>query len=30
MGKSFDEETILRVAYAFEQNTNFHQEMPTI
>jgi aspartyl-tRNA(Asn)/glutamyl-tRNA(Gln) amidotransferase subunit A len=26
MGKAFDEETVLRVAYAFEQNFGFEEE----
>ncbi|MFC1559975.1 Asp-tRNA(Asn)/Glu-tRNA(Gln) amidotransferase subunit GatA [Candidatus Margulisiibacteriota bacterium] len=26
MGKAFDEETILKVAYTYEQNTNWHKE----
>ncbi len=30
MGKHFDEETILRVAYTFEQNTDFHLKKPTL
>jgi len=30
MGKPFDEETILRVAYTFEQNTNYHTAKPEI
>ena len=29
IGKSFDEETILRAAYSYEQNTNFRQNKPT-
>ena len=24
MGRAFDEETILRIAYAYEQSTNWH------
>lgn len=28
MGKSFDEETIIRVAYALEQATDFHRRKP--
>lgn len=28
IGKAFDEETILRVAYCFEQNTAFHKQKP--
>jgi aspartyl-tRNA(Asn)/glutamyl-tRNA(Gln) amidotransferase subunit A len=30
LGKPFDEETILKVAYRFEQETNFHQRRPSI
>lgn len=30
MAKPFDEETILRVAYTFEQNTEYHTKKPTI
>ena len=30
LGRHFDEETILRAAYAFEQNTDFHLRKPTI
>jgi len=30
MGKPFDEETILRVAYAFEQNTDYHKRKPAL
>ena len=30
MGKPFDEETILRVAYAFEQNTDYHNRKPAL
>ncbi|MCD6506150.1 Asp-tRNA(Asn)/Glu-tRNA(Gln) amidotransferase subunit GatA [Candidatus Poribacteria bacterium] len=30
LGKPFDEETILRVAYAFEQNTDYHTLKPRI
>lgn len=30
IGKSFDEETILRVAYAFEQATDWHKKKPKI
>ncbi len=30
MGKHFDEETILRVAYTFEQNTDHHLKKPTL
>ncbi|MDK2991086.1 MAG: aspartyl-tRNA(Asn)/glutamyl-tRNA(Gln) amidotransferase subunit, partial [Clostridiales bacterium] len=29
IGKAFDEETILRVAYAFESNTPYHNEKPS-
>ena len=29
IGKHFDEETILRAAYAYEQNTNFRANKPT-
>lgn len=29
-GKAFDEETLLRVAYAYEQATAFHRERPEI
>jgi aspartyl-tRNA(Asn)/glutamyl-tRNA(Gln) amidotransferase subunit A len=28
MGKPFDEETVLRVAYTFEQNTDYHKRQP--
>jgi aspartyl-tRNA(Asn)/glutamyl-tRNA(Gln) amidotransferase subunit A len=28
MGKAFDEETVLRTAYAFEQNTDYHTMKP--
>jgi len=28
IGKAFDEETILRVAYTFEKNTKFHNKKP--
>jgi len=28
MGKHFDEEMLLRVAYTFEQNTDFHLKKP--
>jgi len=28
MGKHFDEETLLRVAYTFEQETDFHRQKP--
>jgi aspartyl-tRNA(Asn)/glutamyl-tRNA(Gln) amidotransferase subunit A len=28
MGKHFDEGMLLRVAYAFEQNTDFHLKKP--
>jgi len=30
LGKPFDEETILRVAYTFEKNTDFHLKKPNI
>ena len=30
MGKHFDEGMLLRVAYAFEQNTDFHLKKPTL
>ena len=30
IAKSFDEEKLLQVAYTFEQNTTYHDEMPTI
>lgn len=30
MGKSLDEETLLRVAYTFEQNTEFHKSRPSL
>jgi aspartyl-tRNA(Asn)/glutamyl-tRNA(Gln) amidotransferase subunit A len=30
MGKHFDEETIVRTAYTFEQNTNFHTKAPEV
>ena len=30
LGRPFDEETVLRVAYAFEQNTDFHLRKPPI
>jgi aspartyl-tRNA(Asn)/glutamyl-tRNA(Gln) amidotransferase subunit A len=30
IGKPFDEETILRVAYAFEQQTNYHRRKPSL
>lgn len=30
MGKAFDEETILRVAYTFEQNTDYHTRKPEL
>jgi aspartyl-tRNA(Asn)/glutamyl-tRNA(Gln) amidotransferase subunit A len=29
IGKAFDEETILRVAYAFESNTPYHNQKPS-
>ncbi|HUU50564.1 MAG TPA: Asp-tRNA(Asn)/Glu-tRNA(Gln) amidotransferase subunit GatA [Nitrospinota bacterium] len=30
MGRHFDEETILRVAYCFEQNTDYHLKKPEL
>jgi len=30
IGKVFDEETILRAADAFEQNTEFHKQKPRL
>ena len=30
IGKPFDEGTVLKVAYTFEKNTNFHMQKPTI
>ncbi|MCL6520007.1 MAG: Asp-tRNA(Asn)/Glu-tRNA(Gln) amidotransferase subunit GatA [Armatimonadetes bacterium] len=30
MGRPFDEETILRVAYTFEQNTEYHTKKPLL
>ncbi|ANF98240.1 Asp-tRNA(Asn)/Glu-tRNA(Gln) amidotransferase subunit GatA [Paenibacillus bovis] len=30
IGKAFDEQTVLRVAHAFEQNTDFHQQRPQL
>lgn len=30
MGKHFDEGTLLRAAYAFEQNTDFHKRFPEL
>jgi aspartyl-tRNA(Asn)/glutamyl-tRNA(Gln) amidotransferase subunit A len=30
MGKHFDEETIIRTAYTFEQNTDFHTKAPEV
>ncbi len=30
LGKQFDEETILRVGYAYEQATNWHKEKPKL
>lgn len=30
MGKHFDEGTLLRVAYTFEQNTDYHRKFPEI
>ena len=29
VGKAFDEETLLRAAYSYEQNTNFRENKPT-
>lgn len=29
IGKAFDEETILKAAYTYEQNTNFRENKPT-
>jgi aspartyl-tRNA(Asn)/glutamyl-tRNA(Gln) amidotransferase subunit A len=28
IGKPFDEGTLIRVAYTFEQNTDFHKKRP--
>lgn len=30
IGKAFDESTLIRAAYTFEQNTDFHKRMPEI
>ncbi|WP_046226089.1 Asp-tRNA(Asn)/Glu-tRNA(Gln) amidotransferase subunit GatA [Paenibacillus dauci] len=30
IGKAFDEQTVLRVAHAFEQNTDFHKQRPQL
>jgi len=30
LGKPFDEETILRIAYNYEQNTDWHKRKPDI
>ncbi len=30
MGKHFDEETVIRTAYTFEQNTDFHTKAPEV
>lgn len=30
MGKHFDEETIFRLAYSYQQNTDFHSRKPTL
>ncbi len=30
MGKHFDEETIFRAAYTFEQSTDFHLKRPKL
>jgi aspartyl-tRNA(Asn)/glutamyl-tRNA(Gln) amidotransferase subunit A len=30
IGKPFDEETILRVAHAFEQQTDYHRRKPSL
>ncbi len=30
IGKAFDESTLLRVGYTFEQNTNYHKKQPEI
>jgi aspartyl-tRNA(Asn)/glutamyl-tRNA(Gln) amidotransferase subunit A len=30
IGRPFDEETILRLAYAFEQQTNYHRRKPSL
>ena len=29
VGKPFSEETLLRAAYSYEQNTNFRENKPT-
>jgi aspartyl-tRNA(Asn)/glutamyl-tRNA(Gln) amidotransferase subunit A len=30
MGRHFDEGTLLRTAYVFEQNTDYHKHFPTL
>jgi aspartyl-tRNA(Asn)/glutamyl-tRNA(Gln) amidotransferase subunit A len=30
MGKQFDEGMLLRVAYTFEQNTDYHLKKPSL
>ena len=30
IGKAFDEMTLLKVAYTYEQNTDFHMQKPRI
>ncbi|MDF2962177.1 MAG: gatA, partial [Paenibacillus sp.] len=30
IGKALDESTVLRVAHAYEQNTDFHKQRPAI
>jgi aspartyl-tRNA(Asn)/glutamyl-tRNA(Gln) amidotransferase subunit A len=30
IGKAFDESSVLRVAHAFEQNTEFHKQRPQL
>jgi len=30
MGKPFDEETLLRIAFAYEQATDWHKRRPSI
>jgi aspartyl-tRNA(Asn)/glutamyl-tRNA(Gln) amidotransferase subunit A len=30
IGRPFDEETLLRVAYAFEQQTDHHRRKPSL
>ncbi|MNJ04379.1 Glutamyl-tRNA(Gln) amidotransferase subunit A [compost metagenome] len=30
IGKALDESTVLRAAYAFEQNTSYHKERPQL